>query len=402
MRSRESLLRRFISWLILGFILLNNSASAIAGSWPRQDAFLPRSESQDKAAAERTIARPNRSEAADQGLPSPAETIQWDGQDALVTTKNLEERSSPPSEQTQSAVPLRFVIPTEVSQPVSAWRPALYPIPWALTPYDHFYFLRPILANEINWPNADYRYGGVIFEDVVHTGVDIPAPIGTPVLATGSGRVTWAGYGLFSGRYDKNDPYGLAIQIRHDFGFQGDPLYTVYAHLSQVDVVSGQGVEAGDIIGLSGDTGKVTGPHLHFEVRIKEGDYFTTRNPELWMVLPQGWGVLAGRVMNTGGLRLHGQLVTVKALSKVNCPTCFSWKAYTYGGGYTYPDPFYHENVVIGDLPAGRYEIQINYLGKIYSLETDIWPGLVTYFTFRGRSGFTYEPPDLPGVDFSP
>jgi hypothetical protein len=57
---------------------------------------------------------------------------------------------------------------------------------------------------------------------------------------------------------------------------------------------------------------------------------------------------------------------------------------------------------VISDLPAGRYEIQINYLSRIYRREIDIYPGLVTYFTFRGRSGFTNEAPPLPGADFDP
>ena len=88
--------------------------------------------------------------------------------------------------------PLRFSFPTSGPAPISAWRPPLYPIPWALSPYDHFYFSRPIAANDINWPLADYRYGGVFFSDVVHTGVDIPAHPGTPVLAAGPGKITWA------------------------------------------------------------------------------------------------------------------------------------------------------------------------------------------------------------------
>ena len=89
--------------------------------------------------------------------------------------------------------PLRFVFPDTGPAPVSAWRPPLYPIPWAPTPYDHFYFARPIAADEVNWPLWDYRYGGTFFENVVHTGVDIPAPQGTPVLAAGSGKVIQAG-----------------------------------------------------------------------------------------------------------------------------------------------------------------------------------------------------------------
>ncbi|MGW8250945.1 MAG: M23 family metallopeptidase, partial [Anaerolineales bacterium] len=183
--------------------------------------------------------------------------------------------------------PLRFVFPTPGPMPVSAWRPPLYPTPWAPTAYDHFFFSRPISADEINWPLADYRYGGVFLPNVVHTGIDIPARLETPVLAAGSGRVTWAGYGLYRGVEDPTDPYGLAVAIKHDFGYQGESLFTVYGHLNRVDVVVGQQVSAGQVLGLSGETGKVTGPHLHFEVRIGKNNYFVSRNPELWLAPPQ-------------------------------------------------------------------------------------------------------------------
>ncbi|MCJ7700267.1 MAG: M23 family metallopeptidase, partial [Anaerolineales bacterium] len=107
--------------------------------------------------------------------------------------------------------PFRFEFPEAPPQPVSAWRPPLYPIPWAPTPYDHFYMARPIAADEVNWPLANYRYGGVFFEGVVHTGVDIPASKGTPVIASGDGKVIWAGWGLYRGVYDdRSDPYGQA------------------------------------------------------------------------------------------------------------------------------------------------------------------------------------------------
>ena len=300
-----------------------------------------------------------------------------------------------PTLQTQD--PLRFAFPISVAEPISAWRPAQYPVPWALTPFDHFYFSRPILADEVNWPQADYRYGGVYFEDIVHSGVDISVPRGTPVLASGSGKIVWAGYGFLSGYYDETDPYGIAVLIRHDFGFQGAALYTVYGHLERVDVVKGQRVEIGTLLGLSGETGKTSGPHLHFEVRLEEEGVLTTRNPELWLVPPQGWGVLAGRVMNINGAKLDGQLVQVKSKE-----TSQTWFAKTYHNGNIHADPYYQENLVISDLPAGNYVIEINHLSKIYSQEIAIQPGLISYFTFRGRSGFTKEPLPVPGADFSP
>lgn len=293
--------------------------------------------------------------------------------------------------------PIQFEIVLPDLQSVSDWRPALYAVPLALTPFDHFYFSKPFSANEHPWPVEDYRYGGAFFEDIVHTGMDIKIPIGTPVIAAGPGKVIWSGYGLFSGKYDPEDPYGKAVMIRHDFGYKGQRLYTVYAHLDQVAVEQDQYVESGEFLGLSGKTGKTSGPHLHFEVRLDVNGFFATRNPELWLVPPQGYGVLAGQVMNTGGRKVEGQLVIFRPLESDQF-----WRANSYHYGHINPDDYYQENLVISDLPAGKYEISINYLSKIYRREVEIYPGLVTYFSFRGRSGFTSEAPPLPGGDFNP
>jgi len=85
---------------------------------------------------------------------------------------------------TPSPVPFQFNLPPPGAEPVSGWRPPLYPIPWAVSSHDHFYFARPIAADNVNWPLAEYRYGGVFFApNIVHTGVDIDAIEGTPILA---------------------------------------------------------------------------------------------------------------------------------------------------------------------------------------------------------------------------
>ncbi|MFN2198161.1 MAG: peptidoglycan DD-metalloendopeptidase family protein [Anaerolineales bacterium] len=291
--------------------------------------------------------------------------------------------------------PARFTFPTQAPPPKSAWRPPLYPVPWALRDFDHFFFIRPIPVEEINWPLANYRYGGIFFEDVVHTGVDIPGPRGTPVLAAGSGKVVWSGYGLLNfspGNLD--DPYGLAIAIKHDFGYQDQTLYTLYAHLSESYVIENQVVEAGDVIGLTGQTGVTTGPHLHFEVRIGQNSYFSTRNPELWIAPPQGWGLLAGRVMTENGNLLERKEITVTSID-----TYQVWLVMTYGAKNVNSDPYYQENVVMGDLPAGKYQLDINYGDEKYSKVIEIVPGAVSYFTFRGQDGFTLDLPPTPTAD---
>ena len=87
-----------------------------------------------------------------------------------------------------------------------------------------------------------------------HNGVDYGAPTGTPVRTVGEGVVEFAGW---------QNGYGNVVHIQH-----GNERSTVYAHLSRVDVVKGQRVEQGAIIGAVGQTGWATGPHLHFEVKI--------------------------------------------------------------------------------------------------------------------------------------
>jgi murein DD-endopeptidase MepM/ murein hydrolase activator NlpD len=92
----------------------------------------------------------------------------------------------------------------------------------------------------------------------MHHGIDLPAKVGTPVLATADGIATTKTHG-------ENKGYGKFIDIDHGNGF-----ITRYAQLSSYQVKSGQGVKKGELIGFIGSTGRSTAPHLHYEVR-KDG-----------------------------------------------------------------------------------------------------------------------------------
>ena len=301
-------------------------------------------------------------------------------------------------ELTPTPAPFRFDLPMPAAAPVSGWRPPLVAVPWAVSPYDHFYFARPIAADQVNWPLADYRYGGVFFANIAHTGVDIDAPSGTPILAAGPGTVIWSDWGLFrENPGDHTDPYGQAVVVRMDFGYKNQQLYTIYAHMSKLIAVVGQHVETGDVLGLVGATGATTGPHVHFEVRLGADSFFHTYNPELWMAPPEGWGVLVARIADTSNNTLQQLEVYV-----TNTVTDQTRLIKTYGPGPVNHDPYYKENLVLGDLPAGLYKITFNYKGTAEQDWMYIYAGQVTYFTFRGTQGFIVAPPPAPKLDFLP
>jgi murein DD-endopeptidase MepM/ murein hydrolase activator NlpD len=301
---------------------------------------------------------------------------------------------------TATAGAMQLFFPTVIPVQGAEYRPPLYPVPWALSAFDHFFFSAPIAAAYPGNPEWDYRYGGVFFgPDIIHTGVDLPAPRGTDVLAAGPGTVVWAGLGLYTGSPDSTkDPYGLAVAIRHDFGYQGQQLYTIYAHMEEISVIAGQWLRTGDVIGKVGSTGNATGPHLHFEVRLGNNYFYDTRNPELWVAPPQGYGVLAGRVMADYGSSLLNYLVFLK-----NIQTDTKYMVYTYASDATInSDAYYNENIVLGNLPAGVYELNVQYAALNHPINIEILPGQVTYFTFNGFAGYNFALPSATSTTPAP
>ena len=103
-------------------------------------------------------------------------------------------------------------------------------------------------------------------EGAMHKGVDLSAPMGTPVHATADGVVIFAQY--------ENGGYGKLVVVDHGGGIQ-----TFYAHLSRFYVTPGHEVRRGDLVGAVGNTGRVTAPHLHYEVHINGAPV----NPYRWL-----------------------------------------------------------------------------------------------------------------------
>jgi murein DD-endopeptidase MepM/ murein hydrolase activator NlpD len=125
----------------------------------------------------------------------------------------------------------------------------------------------PEATGNLDWPLPGYAAGGGVgprtnpytHQQGCHTGQDIGAPSGTPIHASASGIVWYAGW---------STAYGNVTIIDH-----GNGLMTMYAHQSRFAMHKGAGVVAGDVIGYVGSTGYSTGPHLHFEVHVNGKNY---------------------------------------------------------------------------------------------------------------------------------
>ncbi len=134
--------------------------------------------------------------------------------------------------------------------------------------------IQPVLNKDLKRVASGYgmRIDPVYHVRKFHQGMDFTAPTGTEVFATGNAKVKFSGW---------KQGYGNTIILDHGFGYE-----TVYAHLYKSLVRKGQKVRRSDIIGLVGNTGKSTGPHLHYEVRLNDRPvdprnyYFYDLSPE--------------------------------------------------------------------------------------------------------------------------
>lgn len=131
-------------------------------------------------------------------------------------------------------------------------------------------------TGEVRWPILNFTKGRGIGDSGYHQGVDLLAPGGTPLYSAAAGVVRTS-QEAFGG-------YGVAVVIDHVVG--GQRVSTLYGHMTygSRQVVAGQSVEAGQLIGLVGSTGSSTANHLHFEVRINNG----LVDPWAWLVANAG------------------------------------------------------------------------------------------------------------------
>ncbi len=243
-----------------------------------------------------------------------------------------------------------------------------------------------------------------------HHGVEFLNGYGTPVLAAGDGVVVVAGTDLdptsprgawpitFYGPY--MNFYGNLVVIEHQLPealLQAmpdlpQPIYTLYGHLSEIDVQVGQQVSAGQQIGKVGQAGIATGSHLHFEVRLGENTYKASRNPELWLAPHQAvngtavgepMGAIAGRFLDSYQNSQEKDSIVLQHLPQgPDGPSDFEVSVMTYEEKGLIGQPPWLESFGVGDLPAGWYRISFP-MGGLRQELVQVLPGQLTVVTFR-------------------
>jgi hypothetical protein len=249
----------------------------------------------------------------------------------------------------------------------------------------HFALSRPIAPPGNDNVESTYRYGTTqngLREP--HHGVEFPNPSGVPVLAAMDGTVVFAGSDQDSKLTPWSNFYGNAVVIERIYN--GQKLFSLYGHLSRIDVAAGQELAAGETIGEVGATGAAIGSHLHFEVRLDDNRYSSTRNPELWLVPREGTGVLAVRVTDKSGGLLRVNLNIQRVLPGDTLESIGQPEAYDFKEKYPVnTDDIYGENFVFGDLPEGKYRLTFVFLGELYERFVEVESGKLTLVNISSR-----------------
>ena len=283
--------------------------------------------------------------------------------------------------------------------PLLDWRPPPLPVPLSLHPDDHYWLARPLASDSRNYDIEWYQYGNEpmiseTFPYRVHHGMDFPNSTGTPVFATSDGVVIWAGP-LASSRSGVSY-YGNTVIIQHDWRWQNQNVFTLYAHTLELFVETGDHVEQGQLIAGVGASGEVSGPHLHLEIRVGANSYNSTRNPNLWLAPFEGWGTLAGRFVDSKGNLIHGALVTVRPVrpdTDIRIPTR---RQRTYSPFAINPAEIWEENFVVADLPAGEYTLFLDTGGNLFRRTVQILPGITNFVVVQADFQFFPTPTPTP------
>jgi murein DD-endopeptidase MepM/ murein hydrolase activator NlpD len=212
---------------------------------------------------------------------------------------------------------------------------------------------------------------------LIHNGLDVSEPLGTPVLAMADGTVVVAGED-FARLYGwRCDWYGNLVVIELDQQWLDQPVYILYGHVLGITVEVGQYVTQGEQVAEVGVGGAATLPHLHFEVRVGTNEFGSSRNPLLWVRPSQTRGLIAGRIIDPEGRPWQGVAINAVGQSE-DTENYTTWSYLGDPQNLINPDEVLAENFIFGDVRPGRYEIYVLLQGTEYTAEVEVKAGQVS------------------------
>ncbi len=273
--------------------------------------------------------------------------------------------------------PVRLESPEKPEYQSNYLAPDPWPTPDPAMSDPHFWLVETLVGGACQFRlNLTYPYGSDgNGRYLLHNGLDSLADKGVDVLAAGAGTVAYAGEDadvLYGWRCDW---YGNLVVIEHDDLWLGQPVYSLYGHVLDVSVETGQRVAAGDRVAEVGFGGVATHPHLHFEVRVGSNEFGATRNPLLWLAPETDRGVIVGRLVDGEKRPWQGTRVTLIDGSGEEVEFIDTWTYLDDPEHLINPDEGYAENFVFGDLAPGNYELFVKIQGIEYrqSVEVNRW-----------------------------
>jgi murein DD-endopeptidase MepM/ murein hydrolase activator NlpD len=253
--------------------------------------------------------------------------------------------------------------------------PQAWPQPDIAAGATHWWLSKPLPGSGRLLINQSFPYGwdgGGRY--LLHNGVDTAEELGTPVLAAADGTVVVARADeteLFGWRCDW---YGQLVVIELDEQWQGQPVYTLYGHVLNIIVQEGERVTRGQPLAEVGIGGVATVPHLHFEVRVGENRFDSTRNPMLWIRPAETRGVIAGRIVDPEGRPWQGVTLTLINTSGEQGLTN-TWSYLDDPQHLINPDEGLAENFVFADVLPGDYDVYTKLQGVEYRVPVMVLPG---------------------------
>jgi murein DD-endopeptidase MepM/ murein hydrolase activator NlpD len=248
---------------------------------------------------------------------------------------------------------------------------------------------RPVGQGGRNTVDPSNRYGEYQRSTrSANLGADFLNSTGASVVAAAGGKVIAAGDDSQTAYTNRNNVYGNLVILEHNLPGVSNPIYTLYAHLSEVLVNEGDTVEGGQEIGKVGMSGNVSGSTLHFEARVGENSPDAALNPDLWLAPVQGKdgqlsGALAGSIQDEAGNYIEMGNIVLELLAGAGQPAQDQLYIQTYSDKKMRGRAPWEESFAVGELVPGTYQVSFWLVNVMHQQVVEVEPGKLTVVRFK-------------------